>query len=148
MDRPSDELYIEEYIEILMNNAGNISQSVYDRIEHSMRNLLTRLRTVNDLCLDEYLFLILCFEDRLYVWANMCDEGSGGNGNVDPDSDSIDFDYNFYERICSVHESAIRNRWENEEETRRISKLSKNLSDIVSIYKEAKRWMIEKGYNI
>ena len=63
-------------------------------------------------------------------------------------SDCVDFDTTFFERVSSVKETALKNFWRMEQESRIVSRLSKNLFTILDIYKEAKNWMTKRGYNI
>ena len=130
---------VREYTQLLFD--CDVPATVYNKVEDCMKDLLSRFETDRlDLCAQEYLFLIVCFYYKLYIWCKMCGERSS--------SDCIDFDTTFFERVLSVKESAVKNYWRMEQEGRIVSRLSKNLFTILDIYKEAKTWMTKRGYNI
>ena len=119
-------------------------EDFYIRCEQLMNQILINLHSGYKLSVEEYIFLILCFDDKLYKWLNLCDHGLGDNGDVDFNSDQYEFDGRFIQEVVKqVIDPILRNYMERD-----IQKLSNGLSFILKTYKEAKQWMIKKGYEI
>ena len=119
-------------------------EEFYTRCETIMRQIFINLQCGYNLSVDDYIFLILCFDDKLARWSNLCDPGSGGNGDVDFDSDQYEFEGKFIQEVVrQVIDPILRNYMERD-----VQKLSEGLSKIIKTYKEAEKWMIKKGYEI
>lgn len=116
----------------------------YTRCEQIMSQIFINLQCGYKLSVNDYIFLILCFDDKLSQWSNLCDPGFGGNGDVDFNSDQYEFEGKFIQEVVrQVIDPILRNYMERD-----VQKLSEGLSKITEVYKEAKKWMIEKGYEV
>lgn len=119
-------------------------EEFYTRCEQLMSQIFINLQCGYKLSVEDYIFLILCFGDKLSQWSNLCDTGSGGNGDVDFDSDQYEFVGKFIQEVVrQVIDPILRNYMERD-----VQKLSEGLSKMLNTYKNAKKWMIEKGYEV
>lgn len=133
---------IKNCIDIFMYD-NNPPDDFESNCEQLMSNLFKVMSTKSELSVEEYVFLIFCFDNKLQKWSELCEERSGVDGNVDPASDFAEFEGKFISKTVNIITPILQNYMDRD-----IQRLSKGLSDLLHIYKNAKAWMYKKGYNI
>lgn len=120
------------------------SKEFYVKCEQIMEDLLIKLHNYNKLTNDEYVFLILCFDHKIEDWALLCEEENrGGNTVMDMPYDFIEFNDKFSEKGYKITSIVFQNYSERDAE-----KLYHTLKEISVLYRDAKNWLIKKGYEV
>lgn len=108
-----------------------------DNYEQLMQDILIKMNNTSKLSEDESVFLIFCFHAKVSSWGKMCDDKDDmplGEG------DFSDFLVKFTLRMVNI-QNFIFTDYKKEQ-------LPKYLSDMIKIYRDAKAWMLKKGYKV
>lgn len=139
-----DKYSINDCIDIFMYD-NNPTKDFYYNCEKYMNALFRKLSTYKTLSVEEYIFLIFCFDNKLQDWSRLCEEEniSGKDQSIDMSKDFIEFENRFLEKSTPIIIPVLQNFMEKDK-----NKLQIGLSKLLKIYKEAKLWMIKNGYKV
>lgn len=137
---------ILKYINILMYES-DISKEDKQNIDLLLYKIFNLIQDTNlkSLTCDQLYFVIWCFFEKLDNFLQLVVGDDDGIIETDADMDKywVEFDEIFINKAARI-QANVQKYYRQEDK----QKLIECVRDTMHIYKEAKQWMIKKGYNI
>lgn len=111
-------------------------ENFYPQAEKHLQELLFKLQSNKQLTKEEYTFIIFMYKYKLKIYNLMCNK-----------KDAVEFYSNFYRNIDTFTAYKAYLSLDTKQDNY-LSLIKTTLKSSINTFKNAKKWMIEKGYII